>query len=264
MRLTHSVIVLASLCLAGTVHAASEVVEETLSMIVEQVSAPAAARALADLDVTITYRSGMQQADYPDFIALENDLRRWIAAPADAAQKDEARLPPGWPAAPGELCRQVLASYATIDALTLTARPYPTTQQPFAPAYSATLHRGAAAPERAMSVQVLRLGLDQQGPNVIDAALTASYADGIDPATAPAAAALRTALREQLINYPEKSHYWETMARTVSANLLEAYAVFASATLQLKIYPTATLTYPHEVQTSLTRATKPPASAEGS
>jgi len=246
---------------AGALGAAVDVTRETLTLTAEGITSPARPGELATLDVAVTYRSAMTQEDYPDFIALEQDLRRWIAAaqPAAATAADTAVRRP-WAALLDEAASRALADYEPIEAIRLTVRPHPSAARPAPGEVLLTATREAPA-QAAQRILIHRHGLEHQGPNVIDLLTTVHYRPGADVAEAPEGNALRQALIAMMADYPRETDYWETLIKALGTAVLDRHALFESVELTLKVYPTASLTYPHEVSARLERAAESPASA---
>jgi len=244
-------LLLAALLLPNGVTGATTVVQESLALTAERLTSPARPGELADLVVDIGYRPAMTQADYPDFIALEADLRRWLAHAAPAA---EAAAPPRpWTRLLGELADRVLSGYAPIDRVTLTVQPYPSPAQPSPGEVMVTAERGAA-PRTALRVAIRRHGLDHQGPNVIDLLATARFATAADAARGPGTKALRQELIDLMAAYPTETDYWETLIKALGSTVLERHRSLDRIELRLTVHPTASLTYPHQVSARVERA----------
>ncbi|MEM1433487.1 MAG: cupin domain-containing protein [Pseudomonadota bacterium] len=245
--------VLWSLCSAAD---AVAVTQETLGLTVERLTTPARPGELAELAVEIVYRAGMAQEDYPDFIALEQDLRRWLAAASPMSEEGRGMVAAPWDGLLTDLARRVLTSYPPVAAITLTVTPYPSALRPQTDKRAVIASRDGPAPRLSLQVALRRYGLVHQGPNVIDLVTTVHYGEGLDSGQLPDGEALQQELIDRLDSHPNETDYWETLIKALGASLLERHRAVDAVELQLTVYPTATLTYPHEVSVRLGQSPK--------
>ncbi|MEM6708654.1 MAG: cupin domain-containing protein [Pseudomonadota bacterium] len=229
------------------------VTQETLKLTVERVVSPARPGELAELLVEAKYRSGMRQKDYPDFIALEQDLRSWLGSTSPDHADDPAPTPSPWPQLLSDLARRALEDYKAFKQLSLTVIPQPSAAHLWQNRFSVIAQRNGGPSKLVMHVPLLRQGLEYQGPNVIDLTTVAHFDEGTAPDAVPGADALREQVIELLTSYPTKTDYWETLIKAIGTTLLEQHKALSELELLLTVYPTATLTMPHNVYAHLER-----------
>ncbi|MEE4660370.1 MAG: hypothetical protein V2J89_07870 [Halieaceae bacterium] len=224
------------------------VVSESLQMTEARVPVERIGSELVDVSVDISYRKNMTQADYPDFIQLKQDLRTWT----DGFEwtPEEGKSPRGWEALASALSTGVLANYPTINFVALTVSVYPNARHPYARSYKSLALRPATdanAPQTDLSVTlpIESHGIDHQGPNVIDLTTELHYADGATDY--PAVQDVYGLLFEMMEAYPVESDYWETLMKSMSADLLETYPQFDAIDMTMLVYPTESVSYFHRI-----------------
>ncbi len=104
-----------------------------------------------------------------------------------------------------------------------------------------------------LEMSIERIGVDYQGPQVIDLNVSVTFRPGMVQADYPDFEVLYRDLLRWIEAYPTKTDYWETLNKALCAQVLENYPTIAIATLEIVVYPTRTLTYPHTVRTTATR-----------
>jgi len=233
-----------------------EVVDESLGMKLERVAVPVRGGDLLDIDVVIFYRAKMRQADYPDFIELEKDIRKWVAGYQKSREQKGGYV--YWEMLTKYLAESVLENYTTINRIDLEATVYPTAATSYTHFVNTTVMRHSN-PEQgytiveSISLPIERYGIEQQGPNVIDLLTTLTYKPGINSSEYPDFDPVYKDLFSMMENYPIETDYWETMIKAMSAELLAKYSAFSEVTMDMNVYPTASLTYPHRVKATTRR-----------
>lgn len=233
-----------------------KVVSESLGMKIERVAAPIRGGDLIDIDVTTFYQANMRQEDYPDFIELEKNIRQWVADYDKKPKEKSAYV--YWEVLGKHLVKSVLESYPTINKVGLGLEVYPTAALTYPHFVNTTMARLADSKQgyttvETISLPIERYGIEQQGPNVIDLLTTLTYKPGIRNSEYPDFDPVYKDLFRMMETYPVESHYWETMIKAMSAEILAKYPAFSEVKMEMNVYPTSSLTYPHRVTAITTR-----------
>ncbi len=241
---------------SGATLADVKVVSESLGMKIERVAVPIRGGDLVDIDVAIFYRTNMQQEDYPDFIELEKDIRQWVADYEEKPEEKSAYI--YWEVLGKYLVSSVLENYPTINKVGLGLEVYPTASLTYPHFVNTTMTRLADPKQgyttvETISLPIERYGIDHQGPNVIDLLTTLTYKPGIRDSEYPDFDPVYKDLFRMMETYPFESHYWETMIKAMSAEILSKYPAFSEVKMEMNVYPTSSLTYPHRVNAITTR-----------
>ena len=120
----------------------------------------------------------------------------------------------------------------------------------FAPLSAATTPPRVA---EAFSLELRRVPLDHQGPQVIDLTLKLTYVSGIGDKEYPDFEALKTEILTFLKDYPNETDYIEVVNRKLCLALLARHAPVTSVSIDLRTYPTMTITYDHTSHCVATR-----------
>ena len=120
----------------------------------------------------------------------------------------------------------------------------------FAPLSAATPPPRVA---EAFSLELRRVPLDHQGPQVIDLTLKLTYVSGIGDKEYPDFEALKTEILTFLKDYPNETDYIEVVNRKLCLALLARHAPVTSVSIDLRTYPTMTITYDHTSHCVATR-----------
>lgn len=225
---------------------------DALTMTVAGVEVGSRASDLADLDLEFSYRPGMTQDDYPDFIRLRSEVLEWLArAPAATGTATPY-------AAAGHAAARTLGAYPDIARAVVGLHLYPRIGAPHRDRVLAIAERvgpdGAVALRWALTVATTRLALAHQGPQVVDLDTTFRFGPDTPASALPALDTLHAAVTTALSGYPDPTHYWETMMKAVQHSWLARFGSAASVDTALDVYPTADVPYFHTIRTRTTRA----------
>lgn len=234
-----------------------KVVSESLRMAEVRVPVLFGQGDLIDLNIEISYREDMKQSDYPDFIALKSDLRKWTDSYDWQPKKDERAV--YWETMVKDLSIRVIENYPTINVAALSVKVYPNAAYP----YPHTLTSVATRPEEdgapimakeSIALPITSYGIDHQGPQVIDLYTTLHYNQDLGIREYPPFEEVYAMLFKLMEDYPIESDYWETLIKSMSADILTAYPQFRAIEMDMRVYPTFELSYFHDVYCKTKRA----------
>ncbi len=241
---------LLSLIGAQAVADSFKVVSESLQMTEVRVPVTRMHQELVDVAIEIGYRENMTQADYPDFIALKQDLRTWTKQYDWKPMKGKPMA--SWESLAEYLSIQVIDNYPTINSAALSVIVHPNASHPFNHAFKSTALRAGKSDEPVKTHLSIVLpidshGIDHQGPNVIDLSTELHYSDEADAAAYPSFADIYALIHNLMKGYPVESDYWETLVKSMSKDLMKTYPQFDAVKMDMRVYPTATVAYFHNI-----------------
>ena len=124
-------------------------------------------------------------------------------------------------------------------------------------ALAAVLPSALAAAEpkvvEGLSLEILALPFDHQGPQVVDVLPRFTYAEGIAQPEIPDFEVIQKEIKEFLATYPNKKDYLEIVNRKLCLDLLKRYPTLSVVAVDIRVYPTMTVPY---VQTSHCQASR--------
>ena len=103
------------------------------------------------------------------------------------------------------------------------------------------------------SLEILKLPLDHQGPQVVDVFLKLTYVEGIAPADYPDFEGIEREIKVFLAKYPNEKDYIEIVNKKLCLDLLKRYPVVTVVAIDVKTYPTMTVHYAHVSHVSASR-----------
>ena len=105
-----------------------------------------------------------------------------------------------------------------------------------------------------LEMTIERLGIDHQGPQVIDLHIAATFRDGMVQADYPDFRILYDDLHEWMEAYPNETDFWETLTKYLPTEVLKNYPTIEEVTLSIVVYPERSITYPHTVRVTMRRS----------
>lgn len=211
---------------------------------------------LVDLHIKIHYRPEMTQKDYPDFIQLKADLEKWTADYDWTPIEGEPAV--YWETMVKEISIEVIKNYPTINIAEFSVLVYPNARYP----YPHTVKSVATRPEttdgditvvESISLPITSYGIEHQGPQVIDLNTELTYNQNLGIREYPPFEDIYAMLFKLMEEYPIESDYWETLVKSMSADILKAYPQVSSIDMDLLVYPMKTLPYFHNIHCSTSR-----------
>jgi len=113
----------------------------------------------------------------------------------------------------------------------------------------------AAEPKvtESFSLEILRLPLDHQGPQVVDVFLKLTYVEGISSGDYPDFEAVEREVKTFLAKYPNEKDHIEIVNKKLCIDLLKRYPKVTVVAIHVKTYPTMTVPYAHVSHVSAAR-----------
>jgi hypothetical protein len=244
------ILFLASISAAPIFAASVQVVAESLRMTETLVPVKYGSGDLVDISIEISYREEMQQSDYPDFILLRSDLRKWLDTYNMVPIEGEPAV--FWETVVKDLSIRVIENYPTINTAALSFEVYPNAHYP----YPHTVTSVAMRPEDAedpitvkesITLPISMYAIEHQGPQVIDLSTKLDYNENLGIREYPASEEIYAMLFKLMEDYPVESDYWETLVKSMSADILEAFPQLSAIEMDMRVYPTSTVDYFHDV-----------------
>ncbi len=103
----------------------------------------------------------------------------------------------------------------------------------------------AAEPKvvEALSLEIIGLPFDHQGPQVIDVLYRMTYAEGIAQKDIPDFEVIQREIKAYLATYPNKQDYLEVVNKNLCLEILKRYPVLGAVAVDIRVYPTMTVPY---------------------
>jgi hypothetical protein len=230
--------------------------DEFLEMMSERVPVKYGHGDLVDLHIKIHYRPEMSQKDYPDFIQLKADLEKWTAEYDWTPIEGERAV--YWETMVKDLSIEVIKNYPNINVAEFSVLVYPNAHYP----YPHTLKSVATRPDtkageitaiESIMLPITSYGIEHQGPQVIDLKTEITYNKDLGIREYPPFEEIYAMLFKLMEDYPVESDYWETLVKSMSADILEAYPQISGVDMDLRVYPMKTLPYFHNIHCSTER-----------
>lgn len=224
--------------------------KEFLEMTSEKVILSHIHEGLVDLHIKIHYRPDMQQEDYPDFIQLKTDLEKWSA---DYNWSPVEGEPPIYrETMVKDISRRILMDYPTINVAEYSVIVHPNAHYTYPHSIKSVATRSekseqAIETKESLSLSIKSYGIDHQGPQVIDLQTTIHFEPDLRSSEQPSFKAIYDMLFELMENYPVESDYWETLIKSMSADVLGKYSQLKAIEMSLRVYPTYALPYFHTI-----------------
>lgn len=111
----------------------------------------------------------------------------------------------------------------------------------------------AVTVEESLSFEVSKFPVDHQGPQVIDLIVELTYAPGIGAQEYPDFEAIRARLITWMEAYPNETDYWEVFNQQLGRFVLTTWPMVDRVRLDIVVYPTFSIQYPHTSTCTLTR-----------
>jgi hypothetical protein len=205
---------------------------------------------LIDISIEISYREEMKQADYPDFIQLRSDLRKWTDTYQWKPVEDERAV--CWETMVKGLSIWVIENYPTINMAALSIEVYPNAHYPYPQTITSVAMRptNEGAPltvKESITLPISMYAIEHQGPQVIDLNTELYYNENLGRHEYPPFEEIYAMLFKSMENYPVESDYWETLIKSMSADILETFPQLRAIDMDLRVYPTSTVDYFHDV-----------------
>jgi len=253
------ILILTFISTLTTFAASVQVVAESLKMTEARVPVTYGHGDLIDISIEISYRKEMKQADYPDFIQLRSDLRKWTNTYKWVPIEDEPAV--YWETVVKDLSIRVIKNYPTINSAALSFEVYPNAHYPYPHTVTSAAVRpkDADAPitvKESITLPISMYAIEHQGPQVIDLSTKLYYNESLGIREYPPFEEIYAMLFKLMEDYPIESDYWETLIKSISADILEAFPQLSAIDMDMRVYPTSTVDYFHDVHCRTVRSKK--------
>lgn len=192
----------------------------------------------------------MTQKDYPDFIQLKADLIEWAKGYNWEPVSGEPAV--YWESMVKDLSILVIENYPNINRAEIGVEVYPKPQYPYPHTVTAEAHRpleegSPITVKESITLPIVSYGIEHQGPQVIDLETTLHYQTDLGIRDYPPFEEVYAMLFQLMEDYPVETDYWETLVKSMSEDILKKYPQYRGVEMDMRVYPTSTLAYFHDV-----------------